>query len=149
MAATVAIVRILVDDPLGANQIFADSHYQVIVDIESNEYRAAAVAARTLAAHFAQKVSTSVDKVKIENQQKSEAYIGLAKSYDKAAAAGGGTFDAAALGTPVITGISESEMDSVREDTDRYPPSFERGLHDNSNACSACGGCGCDRCGCC
>ena len=148
MAATVAIIRTLVSDPAGASQIKADADYQVIVDLESNEYRAAAVAARMLSAHFAQKVSTTVGQVKIENQQKAEAYRSLAFSYDSRAATGGGSVDATRLGTPVVTGISNSEMDSVEADTDRVASSFIKGQFDNKGCCTTCGS-DCTTCGCC
>jgi hypothetical protein len=132
----------------GATEIKADAHYTAIIAVEgTNEYRAAALAARTLAAHYALKVSTTVGAVKAENQQKSENYRALANDYDKSASVGRGSADPNTLGTPVVTGVSESEMDTQREDTDRYNSAFYRGMHDNEGACSICGCCDCD-CGC-
>ena len=142
MAATVAIVRALVGDD-GDTEIKNDAHYTTIIGLETNEYKAAALAARTLAAHFAQKVATSIGDVKIENQQKSEAYRQLATEYDKQAAQGGGAADPNGLGTPALTGVSIDDMQTQREDSDRYHSAFTRGMHDYEATCPVCGCCPC------
>ena len=131
MAATIEQVRTLVNDPAGAGQIFDDPHYQTIVDIETNVFRASATAARTLAAFFAQKVAVTAGPVRIANEQKFEHYESLARGYDQRAREGGGSGTDAAAGAPGLTGISNSEIESVRNDEDRYSSVFYRGVHDN------------------
>ena len=148
MAATVAIVRALVGDD-GATEIKSDAHYTTIIGLETNPYRAAALAARTLAAHFSQKVATTVGPMSMENQQKAENFRALASEYDRLAlTSSGGDPDPNGLGTPVVSGTSISAMDAVEDDTDRYDSAFYRGMHDNSGTCAYCGCldciCGCD-----
>ena len=144
MAVTVSLLRSLVGDD-GTTEIKNDAHYTSIIALEANVYKAAAIAARTLAAHFAQKVATTIGAVKAEHQQKAANYFSLATEYDKSAIMGGGAADPDTLGTPVVTGVSEAEMDAQREDTDRVQSSFYRGMHDNPGTCSVCG---CDTCIC-
>lgn len=130
--ATVEQTRVLVSDPAGATQIFDDAHYQAIVDIEQNAYRAAASAARSLAAHFADLVSVTAGPVEIENQQRSERYLAIADGYDQRAREGGGSGSGSlSVGAPALTGISNDEIESVRDDEDRYQSAFYRGLDDN------------------
>lgn len=131
--ATIEQTRILVSDPAGTDQIFDDTHYQAIVDIEQNTYRAAASAARSLAAYFANLVSVTAGPVKVENQQRSERYLAIADGYDQRAREGGGSGGAGSLsvGGPVVTGISNDEIEGVRDDDDRYQGAFYRGLDDN------------------
>lgn len=148
MAATVSLVRTLVGDDQ-ATEIKADSAYESIIAIETNEYKAAAMACRMLAGHFSQKVSTTIGQVKMSNQQKAQAYRELATEYDKAALTGSGQADPNSLGTPVVTGTSLDAMDAQRDDTDRYNSAFVRGMHDNPGTC-ACGCANCNgNCGCC
>lgn len=134
MAATIAQVRVLVDDPAGADQVFDDTHYQTIIDIEENVYRAAGTAAATLAAHYAAKVKVKAGPVAVENQQKFEHYDELAKTYNQRAREGGGEGGGGVgigAGAPQLTGTSISEIDSLNEDDDRYKGVFRRGMTDN------------------
>ena len=132
--ATLAQLRILVDDPSGASQVFDDTHYDTILLIEDNVYRAAATAARTLAAHYAAKTKVKAGPVTVENQQKFEHYDALAKGYDQRAREGGGEGGGgigAGAGAPQLTGVSIDTMDSNNEDEDRYAGVFRRGMNDN------------------
>lgn len=129
--ATVDQVRTLVNDPIGDDQIFDDAHYQVIIDIEDNIYRAAATAAKTLAAYFAEKVSVAAGPVRVESQMKFKHYMALADTYDQRAREGGGSGAGSGAGSPAFTGTSLDEIQSVQEDEDRYGSVFFRGLDEN------------------
>lgn len=132
--ATVDQLRILVDDPAGASQIFDDAHYTTILGIEDNVYRAAATAARTLAAHYAAKTKVKAGPVAVENQQKFEHYSELAKGYDQRAREGGGEGGGgvgAGAGAPQLTGTSIDTMESLNDDDDRFAGVFRRGMNDN------------------
>lgn len=132
--ATIDQVRVLVNDPSGASQIFDDPHYQTIIDIEDNVYRAAATAAETLAAYYAAKVKVKAGPVAVENQQKFEHYEALAKAYNQRAREGGGEGGGgvgAGAGAPQMTGVSINEIDNQNADSDRYGGVFKRGLHNN------------------
>lgn len=132
--ATIIQLRTLVDDPAGVNQIFDDTHYQEIIDIEDNVYRAAATAAKTLSAHFAQKVAVTAGPVKIASQQKADQYLKIADSYDQRAREGGGSGADTGAMAPGLTGVSISDIDSNNEDTDRYSGAFSRGMDDNDTS---------------
>lgn len=131
MTITIPQLRTLVDDPSGMSQIFDDPHYQVIIEIESNVYRAAATACKTLSAHYAAKVAVAAGPVRIESQQKADQYLELANSYDQRAREGGGSGADEAAMSPALAGVSYSEIDSNNDDTDRYAGAFSRGLDDN------------------
>jgi len=131
MTATVAQLRILVDDPDDASKIFEDSHYEGIIAIESNVFRAAATAARTLAAYFSRKVSVAAGPVRVESQHKFKHYMSLAASYDQSAREGGGSGADTAAMAPGLSGVSISDIESNNEDDDRYKGAFSRELDVN------------------
>lgn len=115
--------------------MLTDVQYQEIVDLEPNAYRAAATGAKVLAAKFADLIQTRAETVTTNLQEKYEHYIELAEAYDQRAREGGdggtGVTGVVANGDPQLTGISESEIKSQREDLDRYSSVFYRGVTDN------------------
>lgn len=134
--ATVEQIRALVADPKTetGDTLFPDSHYETLLSLDSNIFRVAADAARTIAFYYADKVSVKAGSVAVENQQKAERYQALAKDYDQRAREGGGSSGgtgSTAYGEPAFTGVSLSEIASVRSDPDRYPSSFYLGINDN------------------
>lgn len=129
MAATIAQLRILLDDPAGASQVFDDTYYQLAVDTEDNLFYAGAMMARMFASHYAAKVDITAGPVKIANDQKFQHYKELADKLDNRAKGGGG---AGAIGTGIVlTGVSVTEVDSVNADEDRIQGAFSIGMHDN------------------
>lgn len=129
MAITVGQLRLLVSDPSGADQIYDDAHYESIIEMEPLLYRAAALAARTFAARYANLVDFSEGDLKISHQQKFKNYSDLAEKYENRAREENA--GSVATATPVLTGVSLNEIEIVHEDTDRYPPAFKRGMMDN------------------
>ena len=131
---TIAQLRILVQDPAGATQVLDDTDYDAIILLENNVYRAAAIAARTIAASYAKKTAVKAGPVAVEAQQKFEHYQDLADSYDQRAREGGGSDGTGTLSEnagAILTGISISEIEAVDEDVDRYDGVFKRGMDDN------------------
>jgi hypothetical protein len=132
--ATIEQLRVLVQDPEGTDAVLSDDSYDEIIAIESNVYRAAATAARLLAATYAAKVKVTAGPVSVENQQKFKHYSELAKAYDQRAREGGGEAGGGVgvgAGAPQLTGISHEEIDTLNEDADRYASVFRRGVTDN------------------
>ena len=129
MAATEAVLRLMVQDPAGASQYLATADYTAIIALESNEYRAAALAARTIAAQLATKVSIEVGTIRISLQQKYYHYMKLADEYDFRAGEGGGSDSE--IAAPSAGGISLSDMESTDGNTDRPPNKFKVGQFDN------------------
>lgn len=143
---TSAQLRILVSDPPtpGATPIFPNEHYDAIGAMETNLYKAAGNAARSLAAYFAQKVTVTAGPVKIESSAKSEHYIKIAKQFDDLSKTAGhiepggtGVVPSTIIGAPVsggvLTGVRVSEIDDIRSDPDRYDSVFYRGMDDASD----------------
>lgn len=129
--ASIEQLRLLLNDPSGSFEILSGVDYNSILNIESNVYRAAALGARTIAAKYAKKVSTTVGPIKMENEGKFNHYMSLAKTYDKRAASSSGSVGGFVSGGPSLTGTSLSDMETQRDDTDRYDGKFYRGITDN------------------
>ncbi len=134
MAVTIEQLRALVQDN-GTTYLLEDPTYIEVIDLEVNTYRAAAVISRILAAKYAAKVKVKAGPVAVENQQKFEHYTALADAFDQQAREGGGGEGAGSLGVgggaPGLTGVSVSEMEAVREDTDRVKSAFEMNMTEN------------------
>lgn len=135
MTITVEQLKALVQDTDSSSQLISDGTYLEVMDLEVNSYKAAAVCCRIIAAKYAGKVKVTAGPVKVENQQKFEHYTALADAYDQQAREGGGGEGAGQLGVgggaPGLTGVSESEMDAIRLDSDIPDASFRKGVHDN------------------
>lgn len=129
MSATVAQLRLLLNDPDDGDTLLTDAQYTVIIGIEENIYRAAALGAKTIAALFAEKVKWTAGPISLDNQQKFDHYLALAELFDSRAKAGGG-WEGGVL-TPYLEGVSEDRMETFREDTDRVQPAFRIKMHDN------------------
>jgi hypothetical protein len=127
--ATIAQLRILLND-VDAPQIFDDAHYQALIDIDTDVYRAAALAANTFAAYYATRVNMTAGPAKIENTQKFEHYKALANQYNEAARENNSN-SLIGGGAPVITGTSYSKIDAANSDLDRYSSVFKRGMDNN------------------
>lgn len=122
-ASTRDEVRFLVGDTDTADQLAQDEEIAYAVAQEANARAAAARVARAIAAKFARKADKSVGDLRISYKQQYDNYIALADEL---------TRDAAIYGAmPYAGGISESDKDSVEDDSDRVNPSFKRGMHDN------------------
>lgn len=137
MAITVDQLRILLQD-IGTPPILEDADYAEIIAIEPNNiYDAAAIAAHSISASFAEKVKFTAGPVSLENEQKFEHYKSLADSYRQLAREGKGGVNGgggiALAGTPVATGISINEMEAVEANTDRFPSKFTIGMDDNED----------------
>lgn len=136
MTITKEQIRILVQDN-GVPPIIDDTELDLIIAMEpTNFYRAAAIAARSLAAYFAKKVALTAGPVKLALTEKFEHYQDLADSYDQRAREGGGIDSDAGvggIGTGIIlTGVSVSDMDDVASDEDRPPSVFYMGVTDGT-----------------
>ncbi|MCP4161574.1 MAG: hypothetical protein GY760_15990 [Deltaproteobacteria bacterium] len=130
MAITQEQIEALVQDTTG---LLTDDDYTTIISIESNLYRAAALAARMLAAKYAGKTKLKAGPVTIEAQQKYEHYIDLAQKYDNRASSGGGGGNGSGseFACATVTGISIDEMNIVDSDTDRFPSTVRKGQFNN------------------
>ncbi len=135
MAISIDDLRLMTGDT-GTTPIMEDAQYTLVLGIESsNYYNAAFLACNSLAGIYAIKVSVTAGPVSIENQQKYEHYTELADKYRQMAREGLGTDSdnggSSLVSSPVVTGVSVSEMETVEEDTDRVPSKITIGMDDN------------------
>ena len=124
---TQAQVEAMVQDK---DDLLEDSDYDVILLIESNLYRASALAATMLAAKYAGKTKLKAGPVTIDAQQKFEHYTQLSKNFSLRAEGGGG-LGGGDFAAAVATGISISDMNTVDSDTDRFPSTVKKGQFKN------------------
>jgi hypothetical protein len=125
VAATENLLRLAMNDSaIASTQMLETADYNLIIEAEPSFYRAAALAARMIAAQFAKKADIEAGEVKIKLEQKFMHYMQLAKVYDNRAMNG-------AVGAPRMTGVSITAMDSVNQLEDRFPSSFKIGMFDN------------------
>jgi hypothetical protein len=126
MAVDTDLVRILIGDIDGT--LVDDEVITAFSAIYSDSYLVAAGAADYLAAKFSKSVTFSVEGLSIQNSTKAENYRELA---DRLRAQSGGGASGVPAGTPFVSGVSISEMDSVDSDTDRVPSRVSIGQDDN------------------
>lgn len=115
-------VRMLVGDTDTNDQQIQDEEIAFALDQAGDGvYQAAAIAARAIAGKYARRVDTDFETVSASYSQRQKHYLSLAVKLDRQAILQGG-----GIGTPVMGGISESEMDSVEDDDDRVESAFRR-----------------------
>lgn len=116
-------VRLLVGDTDPTDQLLQDEEINYgLAQTNNNMYYASAWCASTLAAKFARRVTTEL------NGQLKENYSDLSKQYFKLSAQlrqDGTKYTGTALGLK-FGGTEVSEIDSVRQTTDRVKPSFTK-----------------------
>lgn len=120
-------VRLLVGDTDADNQILTDDQIATLTALYNDTFNAAAGVADAIAALYSGATSVSISGlISVEQQQKAIAYRALATRLRMQAT----TAQNAGIGTPVVTGISISGMDSVDDDPDRDPNRFKVGMSD-------------------
>ena len=118
-------VRFLVQDIDTNDQLVQDEEINWALTQGGGVYTAAALVAGVIAAKFARMADKeTVGKVSVSYTKRAEQYFKLEESLKKKAS----TQD---LGLPYAGGISKSDMESVRSNTDRVKPSFTVGMDDN------------------
>lgn len=120
-------VRLLVGDTDTNDQQLSDEEITFITSEETNVYRAAALASRTLAAKYARLVGSSVESLRFFASDRFDHYTQLARQLEEQASKVSGS----SVGSPVITGISIDAIESVEDDTDRVGSAFKKGQFHN------------------
>jgi len=124
-------VRLLLGDTSQEETIFCDDDVLLALDMAgSDPYEAAVLLARGKAQEYARLADVEIDGITISYTSRAEAYSNLAESLMS---------QAKELGTstavsPVVTGISVSEIMTQREDEDKVPSAFRRGILDYTNS---------------
>jgi hypothetical protein len=118
-------VRFLIGDTNIASPALTDAEIEFALDQNANLYSAAAICARALSARYARRVDTKFETVESKYSQLRDSYEQLARSLDAQAKKRGG------LGEPRAGGISEADVENVRNNADRVKPFFYDNLFNN------------------
>lgn len=131
-SSTADALRFQVGDTDNDDLLLSDEEIDYLVAQHPTLLRAAANAARTIAAKYARQVDSEIDQIRILAQFRFEHYTDLAKELDKQASLGGS--GAMALGGVYAGGISKSDKELLTDDTDAVQPRFSRDMHRNTRA---------------
>lgn len=119
--ATVEQLRLMCQDPAGADQLIDDESYNLAIELGVNTFSQASIAARMISANLSQLVDMGGGSSSIRLSQKAAHYNSLASKWETQ-----GKF-AVVSGSPILTGINEDAMKTIREDASRYSGTFYRG----------------------
>lgn len=114
-------VRFVIGDTDENDQLLANEEIDAALTTEGSQYAAAAVCCEALAAKYSDARTKKVGPLTISGAERARSYLELAKRLR------------ATVGRKVAAyagGISRSDIDSVRDDTDRYEGAFREGMHD-------------------
>lgn len=130
-ADAISAVRFLVGDPdggTGTTTALSDAEIQFALDQAADDnYAAAAICARALAARYARRVDTQFETIDTKYSQLSKQYRDLARSLD----AQSRKYGTKGLATPVGGGLTASDADAAANDGSRIQPYFRRGMFHN------------------
>jgi hypothetical protein len=125
-------VRSLIGDIDSTDQLVSDEIINFQLTQNANDvFLASEAVCLGLAAKFARKVDTSVESVRVAYSSLHKQYIEMARRYKQQAANSSSTSGGGGIGIPIVAGISISESDSLKEDSDLIQPRFERDQFDN------------------
>lgn len=113
-------VRFLVGDMTEPFRL-SDTEILFALNLNANTYAAAAICARALAAQYARRVDSRFETIDNKYSQLHANYEKLARRLDAQAKRAGG------LGLPLAGGITKTDVDAARADSERVPAFF----HDN------------------
>lgn len=120
-------VRLLIGDTDSANASYSDEAISALLtDNNDDVYETAAQLADGLAAKYSGHQDIKIDGFNVSWGERAQSYRDMATRLRKTGKNAGGGF-----ATPFISGTSISEMDTVRDDTDRNPSRFEIGQFTN------------------
>ena len=116
-------VRAMIGDTNPDDQIIADHEINAVLDVYTNEVKAAAYICRNLSAQFAVEGDVTVGKYKFENLKKAEYFKKLSESFFKESTGSATPFLVAG---PSFGGISKSNKEANDANTDNVDPKFYR-----------------------
>lgn len=108
-------VRFLTQDTDRATALFMDDEITGSLTMQPNVAKASAGLLRALAARYARRPDVVIDGLSLTNSQRAEQFLALAREILEEDRANRNSI----LGPPVVHGVSVTEMDAVKADTDR------------------------------
>ena len=138
MTITIADLRVLLSDPTGADEKLSDAEYQIILNIAGadNPYTACYITALTLSAAYADLSKTDVGPLSFDYGKEVDRYNSIADRYKKLMDMSGESINnssANTIGSPIVHGITASEIIDNINDNTIYKAAFVRGLMNNPN----------------
>ncbi len=123
-SSAIDFVRFKTGDTVADDWFLADEEIMALLGAESPLY-ACASACEAIAALFARRTEKSAGRLRIASQQRSVAYLSMARTL-RAQAARQGVI-------PFVGGLSYAQKENVLSDTDYVEPSFTRDMDDSVN----------------
>ena len=123
LSTDLAKVRSLVGDTDTNDQQLTDEEIDFYLDNAGNLYYAAANVSDALAGKYQRRVDKSVGRASLTASQRAKGYREQAASLRAQAAVYSGI-------TPYVGGISESDKETIEDDSDRVRPLFVKGWDD-------------------
>ena len=120
-------VRLLVGDTDPNDELVTDEEIQYALSQSRTVPGAASLTANAVAALFSRDVDIDVSGASFSESQRAEHYRTLASRLSRMAASAPPRSGVKGP-VPVVSGVSRSDMDTVREDSDRVRPEFRRGM---------------------
>lgn len=108
-------IRLTLQDHSSASYRLEDEEIDAILSDEGSKYLSAAACAEILGARYATASDKTIGKLSISQSGQSERYYALAKTLRRRATL---------FASPFAGGVSVSQKDSERSDSDRVQPAF-------------------------
>jgi len=121
------VVRLYIGDTNSSSQLFSNEEIEALLTVNSNDvFETAAQLADSLSGKYARSQSLAIDGFKIDYSDRASFYSNLATRLRRSGKTASGQF-----GAPFVSGVSESEMDAVRDNDDRVPNRLRIGQFDH------------------
>ena len=119
------MVRLEIGDTVCGDQQFQDEEINAALARRGSVYGACADLCLAYAARVSRSVDQMVTGARANFSQMSKQYRIMALQYTAKAASCG-------MGTPYFAGVSVTDKSNQEQNTDRVPPLFQKGMHDNT-----------------
>jgi hypothetical protein len=121
-ASDLDFVRFSIRDTSTSDELLEDNEINGLLTEHGSKYQAAAAAAEAVALGFAREADDiTMGKLRIDRSKRADMYFTLAKRLK---------LDARRRVAPWAGGISKTDKETRRDDSDRVKPSFAIGMHE-------------------
>jgi len=121
-------VRFTIQDTETSEQLVSDEEIAYLLSEAGDDVIKASIAAcEAISRRFARKASQTTGRVSVNYSERAKVWIDLADKLRTRALVENMS------DTPYAGGISQDDVDSVKDDSDRVAPAFTKGMHDNES----------------
>lgn len=125
-------VRLLIGDTDTTDEQLSDPEVAYFLSVNPNKLLAASLAADSLAGYYSRQIDSEVDEIRALASQRKKHYTELAVTLRERARSESSGSLAITPSAIFAGGLSIAGKRTERDDTDRVPARFRRGMHDNS-----------------